>query len=221
MITNKIELTNEVIEANKNLITAICELMENNHDIKIEDMQDINIYEEGNDILTIEVEGFEYITSDNYEALESLATEYNIDIIEECGLPQSLIGEAYINGWIDESWFRDFWQESNEHLVYGESIQYIATEEELEALEDGLTTEEEIRENYLESLNNSIEGQWVDEYKFQFGDEYFHSTLLDNNLIDIESLAKWCVDMDGVAHTLATYDGQEEEFNGFYFFRTN
>ena len=221
MITNKIELTNEVIEANKNLITAICELMENNHDIKIEDMQDINIYEEGNDILTIEVEGFEFIASDNYTSLEELAIERNIEIIEDCGLTQNLIDEAYIKGWIDESWFEDYMREHHEFLAYEEEIQYIATEEEMEAIEAGELTEEDVRENYLTSLNSSVEGQELEEFKFQLGDEEFQRVVLSENLIDIDMFAEWCVDMDGVAHTLATYDGQEEEFNGFYFFRTN
>ena len=60
MITNKIELTNEVIEANKELIFGIVELMEVNHDIKVDDVQDITIYEMDNNILNIEVEGFEF-----------------------------------------------------------------------------------------------------------------------------------------------------------------
>ena len=101
MITNKIEFTREVIEANKNLITAICELMETNHDIKIEDVQDINIYEEGNDILTIEVEGFKFVVSDDYTALEELAMEQVKEIIEDCGLTENLIFEAELQGLID------------------------------------------------------------------------------------------------------------------------
>ena len=218
---NKIELTNEVVEANKGLIVAICEMMEVNHDIKVEDVQDITIYEEGNDILNIEVEGFEFIVSDNYTALEELATERNIEIIEECGLTQNLIDEAYIKGWIDESWFEDYMREHHEFLAYEEEIQYIANEEEMEAIEAGELTEEEVRENYLESLNSSVAGNELEEFKYQLGDEEFQRVILQENLIDIDKVAEWCVDMDGVAHTLATYDGQEEEFNGFYFFRTN
>ena len=218
---NKIVLTNEIVEANKGLIVAICDMMETNHDVKIEDVQDITIYEEGNDILNIEVEGFEFIVSDNYTALEELAIERNIEIIEECGLTQSLIDEAYIKGWIDESWFEDYMREHHEFLAYEEEIQYIATEEEMEAIEAGELTEEEVRENYFESLNSSVEGQELEEFKYQLGDEEFQRVVLQENLIDIEELAKWCVDMDGVAHTLASYDEQEEEFNGFYFFRTN
>ena len=218
---NKIELTNEVVEANKGLIVAICDMMETNHDIKIEDIQDINIYEEGNDIITVDVEGFEFIVSDNYTALEELAIERTVEIIEDCGITQNLIDEAYIKGWIDESWFEDYMREHHEFLAYEEEIQYIATEEEMEALENGHTTEEEIRENYLESLNSSIEGNELEEFKYQLGDEEFQRVILRENLIDIDKVAEWCVEMDGVAHTLATYDGEEEEFNGFYFFRTN
>ena len=221
MMTNKIELTREVVEANKDLIYAILELMEVNCDIKIEEVQDIAIYEEGNDILNIEVGGLEFIVSDNYTALEKLAIERNIEIIEDCGLTQNLIDEAYIKGWIDESWFEDYMREHHEFLAYEEEIQYIATEEEMEAIEAGELTEEEVRENYLESLNSNIEGNELEEFKYQLGDEEFQRVVLQENLIDIDKLAEWCVEMDGVAHTLATYDGQEEEFNGFYFFRTN
>ena len=217
---NKIILTNEVIEANKGLIVAICEMMETNHDITIEDVQDIAIYEMDNNILNIEVEGFEFTVSDDYEALEELAIEQTKEIIEDCGLTQNLIDEAYIKGWVDEYWFEDFWREHHEFIAYEEGIQYIATDEELEAIEAGALDEEEVRENYLETLNSNI-GNPIDEYKFQFGDEEFQRVLLSENLIDIDKVAEWCVDMDGVAHTLATYDGEEEEFNGFYFFRTN
>lgn len=218
---NKIILTNEVIEANKGLIVAICEMMKTNHDIKVEDAQDIEIYEMDNNILNIEVEGFEFTVSDDYTALEELATEQVKEIIEDCGLPQNLIDEAYIRGWVDESWFEDFWREHHEFIAYAEDIQYIATEEEMEELENGQTTEEEIRDNYYESLNSSIEGNEMEEYKLQFGEQDFQRVLLQENLIDIDRVAEWCVELDGVAHTLATYDGQEEEFNGFYFFRTN
>ena len=221
MITNKIELTNEVIEANKNLIFGIVELMEINHDIVIEDVQDITIYEEGNDILNIEVEGFEFIVSDNYTALEELATERNIEIIEDCGLTENLIFEAELKGWIDEEYFREYWSDLHYSMAYDEGIYNIMDSDEVELYESGELLEDDIRDNYYNSLQDSIQNNWIDEFKFQFGDDLFNDIVIKENLIDIEELSKWCVDMDGVAHTLATYDGEEEEFNGFYFFRTN
>ena len=218
---NKIELTNEVIEANKGLIVAICEMMEINHDIKVEDVQDITIYEEGNDILRVEVDGFEFITSDNYTALEKEAVRQTIHIIEDCGLTENLIFEAELKGWIDEEYFKEYWEELHYSMAYDEGIYNIMDSDEVELYESGELLEDDIRDNYYNSLQDSIQNNWIDEFKFQFGDDLFNDIVIKENLIDIDALAKWCVDMDGVAHTLATYDGEEEEFNGFYFFRTN
>ena len=221
MITNKIELTNEVVEANKGLIIAICEMMEVNHDIKVEDVQDITIYEEGNDILNIEVDGFEFIASDNYTSLEKLAIERNIEILEECGIPENLIFEAELQGLVDTWYFEEYFNELHQFEAYDEGLEYIITDEQDELLEAGEITEQEIRDNLYNSLQASIKGNELEEYKFQFGEDEFQRVLLEHDLIDITALAKWCVDMDGVGHCIASYDGQEEEFNGFYFFRTN
>ena len=221
MITNKLELTNEVIEANKNLIFGIVELMENNHDIAIEDVQDITITEEGNDILRVEVDGFEFITSDSYTALEKEAVRQTIHIIEDCGLTENLIFEAELKGWIDEEYFKEYWEDLHYSMAYDEGIYNIMDSDEVELYESGELLEDDIRENYYNALQDSIQNNWIDEFKYQFGDDMFNDIVIKENLIDIEELSKLCVDMDGVAHTLASYDGQEEEFNGFYFFRTN
>ena len=216
---NKIELTNEVIEANKGLIVAICEMMEVNHDIKVEDVQDITIYEEGNDILRVEVDGFEFITSDNYTALEELATEQVKEIIEDCGLTENLIFEAELKGWIDEEYFKEYWEELHYSMAYDEGIYNIIDADEVELYESGELLEDDIRDNYYNSLQDSIQNNWIDEFKFQFGDDLFNDIVIKENLIDIEELAKWCVNMDGVAHTLATWDGEETETNGYYFYQ--
>ena len=218
---NKIILTNEVVEANKGLIVAICEMMETNHDIKVDDAQDITIYEEGNDILRVEVDGFEFIASDNYTSLEKEAVRQTVDILEDCGLTENLIFEAELKGLIDTWYFEEYFNELHQFEAYDEGLEYIITDEQDELLEAGEITEQEIRDNLYDSLQASIKGNEMEEYKYQFGDEEFQRVLIERNLIDITALAKWCVDMDGVAHTLATYDGEEEEFNGFYFFRTN
>ena len=106
-------------------------------------------------------------------------------------------------------------------MAYDEGIYNIIDADEVELYESGELLEDDIRENYYNSLQDSIQNNWIDEFKYQFGDDLFNDIVIKENLIDIDSLAKWCVDMVGVAHTLATYDGEEEEFNGFYFFRTN
>lgn len=172
------------------------------------------------DMVVDSLEG-DFVIYRNYSDAEDHAIEICKDIIEDCGLTENLIYEAEIRGMIDESWFEDFWRESNEYMAYEEGIQYIATDEEMEQLENGDITEDEIRENYLEGLNSSIDGQWMDEYKYQFGESEFQRILIQENLIDIEELAKYCVDIDGVGHFIASYDGEETEHEGYYIYRTN
>ena len=169
----------------------------------------------------IELNGYEYRYFDSYDEAEEAAIQWNIEVLKDCGLSDYLIDIADIQGFIDVDWFKEFWAESNEMLAFDESIEYIATNEQLEQLEEGETTEEEIRENYFISLQDSIKGQEMDEYKFNFGDEEFQRVLIEENLIDLEELAKYCVDVDGVAHALASYDGEEIEHEGMYLYRVN
>ena len=203
-------LNNDILVDNTKLeVTLVkCEL--------VEDIESISI--NGN---YVETDLGEFLIFDNYTDAENEAVEQCKQTIEDCGLSDSLIFEAEIQGLIDTQWFIDYWQELHEFNAYDESIQYIATDEEMEQLENGEISEEEIRDNYFNSLQDSIKGQEMEEYKFQFGEQNFQDILIKEGLIDIEALATWCVDMDGLAHYLASYDGEEIDENGYYIYRTN
>ena len=203
-------LNNDILVDNTKLETTLikCDL--------VEDVESIEI-----DSNTIITDLGEYIVFNNYTDAENEAVEQCKQIIEECGLTESLIFEAEIQGLIDTQWFIDYWKELHEFNAYEEGIQYIATDEELEQLENGEISEEEIRDNYFNMLQDSIQGQEMEEYKYQFGEQDFQEILIREGLIDIEALAQWCVDMDGLAHYLASYDGEEIEENGYYIYRVN
>ena len=189
----------------------------------IEDVESVTytyINKYNTDMVVDSLEG-DFVIYRNYSDAEDHAIEICKNIIEDCGLVSNLIYEAEIRGMIDESWFEDFWRESNEFQAYEEDIEYIATEEELEQLDNGEIAEDEIRENYLNTLNVAIDGQWMEEYKFQFGEEQFQHTLIQKGLVNLEELAKYCVDVDGVGHYIASYDGEEIEHEGYYIYRTN
>lgn len=189
----------------------------------IEDVESVtNVYiEENDESMGVDSLEGDFVIFSNYSDAYSWAKDICKDIIDDCGLTDNLIYEAEIQGMIDESWFEDFWRESHEFQAYEEGIQYIATEEEMEQLENGDITEDEIRENYLDGLNASIDGQWMEEYKYQFGDEEFHRVLTHEGLIDLDELACYCVDTDGVGHFIASYDGDEIEHEGYYIYRVN
>jgi hypothetical protein len=189
----------------------------------IEDVESVTstyINEYDPEMVVDSLEG-DFVIYSNYSDAENQAIEICKNIIEDCGISENLIFEAEIQGMINESWFEDFWREANEFQAYEEDIEYIATEEELEQLDNGEIAEDEIRENYLNTLNVAIDGQWMEEYKFQFGESEFQRVLIQENLIDIEELAKYCVDIDGVGHFIASYDGDETEHEGYYVYRTN
>ena len=189
----------------------------------IEDVESVTntyINEYDPEMVVESLEG-DFVIYSNYSDAENQAIEICKNIIEDCGMTDLLIYQAEVQGMINESWFKDFWREHNEFQAYEEEIEYVATEEELEQLDNGEIAEDEIRENYLNTLNVAIDGQWMDEYKFQFGDEEFQKVLVQEGLIDIEELAKYCVDIDGVGHYIASYDGEEIEHEGYYIYRTN
>ena len=204
---------------NKELIEAIKENVFQWNNIKVEDDNDITITEICNKVYEVEVESYNYIVSNDYDALEQLATERNVEILDDCGIPENLIFEAELKGWIDEEYFREYWEDLHYSMAYDEGIYNIMDSDEVELYESGELLEDDIRENYYNALQDSIQNNWIDEFKHQFGDDLFNDIIIKENLIDIEALAKWCVDMDGVAHTLATWDGEETETNGYYFYQ--
>lgn len=178
----------------------------------------INEYDK---VMAVESLEGDFVIYSNYSDAEQDAIESALNIMDDCGLTENLIFEAECQGLIDTNWFKEFWEEVHDNQAYNEDIQYIADEEELEMLDNGEITEDEIRDNYFNALQSSIDGQWMEEYKFQFGESEFQRVLDHEGLIDTDSLAKWCVDMDGVAHYLAHYDGEEYEQDGYYIYRTN
>lgn len=215
------KMENKIITVveNKELIEAIKENVFQWNNVKVEDDNDITITEICNKVYEVEVESYNYIVSNDYDALEQLATERNVEILDDCGIPENLIFEAELQGLIDTEYFEDYFNELHQFEAYDEGLEYIITDEQDELLGAGEITEQDIRDNLYNSLQDSIRGNELEEYKYQFGEEEFQRVLIERNLIDITALARWCVDMDGVAHTLATWDGEETETNGYYFYQ--
>ena len=222
-ITSKDNKEIRILSATSEEVTPfemeIVEAFNNNYILdEIESNGEIEIATNGE---YIELNGYEYLAFTDYEDAEQRAIEYAEEIMLDCGLTDDLILEADLQGLIYNQWFIDFWEEQHSFMAYDEGIEYIATEEELEQMEAGELTADEVRENYFNSLQSSIKGQEVEEFKFQFGEEYFNNLLIKENLIDTEALAKWCVYMDGVAHYLASYDGEEISEGELYLYRVN
>lgn len=183
----------------------------------IEDIQEIDV--ENNMIILDNNQ--EYLYFNNYEDAEAAAVQYAVDLIKDCGVGDNLLNIAINHNMVNLNWFMDAAIEYANLYAYDESIEYLADAEELEQIEAGTISEDEIREKYYNSLIPENAAAAFDEFIFNYGREYTENIILKENLLNVEELAQYCVDVDGMAHFLAAYDGDELEYNNYYLYRVN
>lgn len=146
-----------------------------------------------------------------------------------------------ISRFVDEDWFRDALKESNEYYlndiasesdsVYGNRLiaelydDGFLEDADFEEDEDGnidYTTLkdsvdlDDITEDYAEYLVNR-EGDPIESYISNFGKDDFYTAVIDHNLLDISETVEEAIDWDGVAHFVASYDGDELELEDDYY----
>jgi len=131
----------------------------------VEDVESIDI-----DSNTIITDLGEYLVFYDYTDAENEAVAQCKQTIEDCGLSDSLIFEAEIQGLINKSWFEEYWEELHEFNAYNEGIQYIATDEEMEQLENGELSEEEIRDIIIRNIDEFQNKERIIK-KIEFSDE--------------------------------------------------
>ena len=186
---------------------------------EMQDGEEIEIKHECNNVFNIN--GAEYAIYKDYDIAEADAVQYCVDVIEDCGVGENLLNIAIDHNMLNLNWFMDVATEYAEDYAYNESIEYLADAEELEQIDDGIVSEDEIREKYYNSVLPSDATQAFDEFIFNYGREYTENIILKENLLNIEELAQYCVDLDGVGHFLSSYDGEELEYNNYYLYRLN
>ena len=186
----------------------------------IEGIEDIQEIDAKNNMIILD-NNQEYLYFTNYEDAEALAVQYCVNIIQDCGVSENLLNIAINHNMLNLNWFMDATIEYAENYAYNESIEYLADAEELEQIDAGTISEDEIREKYYNSVIPSDAEEAFDEFIFNYGRNYTEELIIKENLLNIEELAQYCVDVDGVAHFLAAYNGEELEYNNYYLYRLN
>ena len=167
-------------------------------------------------------EAGEYIVLTEEEAYEE-AEESIRDFIEECGLES--FSECYqewiLDSCVDKEWFDEYLEEY--YTYYIDDIRDVkAIYEEYETRLDeemdeaGVETEEEFLDYLIEDAGNSID--W---YIDNFGYEEFKSVCEECDLIDWDSVIEEVISEDGVANSIATYDGKEYAIGEYFIYRLN
>ena len=190
----------------------------------------------------------DYLVVDEDEA-EALAKEDIENLFDDLGLDSftSDFKDWIIMNALDNEWFEDAIRESYEYYVEdiedeASSMGYenrlieelhdhqVLSDDDFEEGEDGepdlATLKDDVdiddkKEEFIDLLVENA-GNPVDYCGDEFGWDWVTQMATSNNLIDMNEVIDQCIYMDGIAHFIARYDGQEHELgNGLYAYRTN
>lgn len=193
------------------------ELIENICDALNITVDDIESFDKGSLVLT---DGREYSVfesyDDAYNAAVALAKDLlMMDCIDYTHLKQFID----IKSCVDQDWFDEALREISESYVNDIAEEYVdddmtRLQQEMEACD--CSDKDEYIEYLIEQAGDPIE--W---YIGSFGEDDFMIAVTENNLIDFDKTAELCVDCDGMGNYIASYDGDEIEYNGIYLYREN
>ena len=188
--------------------------------LKVE-VEDLTVSKYDNRVFENEEAG-EYIVLTEEEAYDE-AEESIRDLIEDLGLES--FSECYqewiLDTCVDKEWFDEYLEEYYSNYIddiRDEESDYEEYDSRLaEEMEDaGVETEEEFLDYLIEDAGNSID--W---YIDCFGYEEFKYVCEECDLIDWDNVIEEVISEDGVAHSIATYDGKEYEVGEYFIYRLN
>lgn len=186
---------------------------------------DVSEIKEGYDDYVFEVDdGTEYIVAD-YEEAYDLACRDIKSIMDDLGLDaftesfQERIMEEFLDNdriaevlWDDlyYGYLDDLPDEDLEDLCNTLDVDFEEAKDDRSVLVDAYM-------DYYDYTNNPIEY-----YQDLMTDREFYKWISDNGFLDEDAICDECIAVDGIAHTLASYDGEELELdNRLYAYRIN
>lgn len=195
--------------------------------IKPEDIQCENTYDKYCEYYT---EQGTYYVMDEEESREAVK-DYIENLILDIGI-SSFTPEAV--DWIkdnalDEDWFEEALREHYQFYAY--DIQDEEDEDyenrlvrecieeciisEREVVNGKYTGKEDLQEMFVEHIMEEIK-DYVDEFRFHFGDDELTHIINTQHVLDIEAIVDYCIDADGYGHFISLYDGHTIELDSYY-----
>ena len=167
-------------------------------------------------------DGEEYMVL-TYDEAEEEFYNYESDLIEECGLDAftDWARDYIIENCLDVDWFEDYFREDYENYANDIETESASSDEYANRLEEEMVEAEcEDVEEFIDYLVDSIRYDFVEEFKFNFGEKMLTEVIMNNNLLDMDAVVDYIKETDGRG-ILATYDGVENEEGEYYIYRTN
>lgn len=184
-------------------------------DVDVEDV--VQTYDENN--FEVQSTGEEYIVAD-YDTAYDLAEQDVINTIDDLGIDAFT---PYFQEWImdyavKEDWFKDALAESQRYYYEDmDEDEFIEVCKENNISPDDENAIDELVDIYLDGIDD-----YADEFRSAYGDSEFSTAVKENDLIDLDKVVEEAISVDGIAHFIAGYDGEEIELNDDLFaYRTN
>ena len=164
----------------------------------------------------------EWLVYETEQEAEDAAVEQVKNLLDSEGI--SFLNWKYmsedISDFVDIDWFETTKRESYEQYVEEIRDEWEDDEKtrlDVEMENAGCETEEDFIDYLCNSWPDSIE--W---FRSNFGNAELDSVAINHpEVVDIDKLAQYVVDTDGVANTLASYDGEEVELYNCYAYRVD
>ena len=189
-------------------------------------------------------DGREYLVLTEDEADDTFH-DYEMNLIDDLGITAFTpsFQSRILTEFADADWFEDAYREMEENYAY--DIEYesddtygnrlvqecydagLIDDDDFGVDENGdvdyrdcqLSTDE-LAERLTDYLVDSID-DFVEQFKFEFGEEELNKVVERNNLIDWDAVIEEIERLDGRGLTLARYDGIEIDYDDYYIYRTN
>lgn len=146
----------------------------------------------------------EFADEDWFEdAYREMYESYSYDIEYESDdvYGNRLVQECYDAGLIDDG---DFGVDENGDVNY----------------EDCLLDTDDLATRLTDYLVDTVD-DFVEQYKFEFGEEQLSEVVKRYNLVDWDAVIEETKELDGRGPMLAGYDGIEIDYDDYYIYRTN
>lgn len=192
-------------------------------------------------------DGEEYLVLDEDEAHKYAKEDIEV-VYDDLGMESftKTFQEWILNNAVKKDWFEDALEEYQRSYIddieYEDDYSYgnrlvqemvdadILSDDDFEKDADGnvdyaspkdSTDMDSKKEDFIEYLVEQA-GDPIQWYRDMVGDKDFAETVKENGLIDLDAVEDEAISLDGVAHFIATYDGEEIDLgDGLFAYRTN
>lgn len=179
---------------------------------KLSDIENVDENEYG---YTIEVDGEEWLAATPSNAYDA-AKESHENLIDDMGVTAYNIWESHID---TDMLGRDLAMDGDFNYGYDEPENFL---DEEPAGEDGDWSEKQ-KQKAGEMADDAFQERVTDDpigyLEEIYGDIKEFGQL--ENYVDTDSLIEEAINIDGIGHTLATYDGDEHTYGNMDYYRTN